>query len=168
MPIGRIARLPVLGLEQPQHRRPFQHAVGTPRAGLIEVRGMGQHILARHGELGARRHGVDLGAAGQLELVHGVEGLLDGGAAGEEAVVAHDQGIVRPEIVDDTLALLEVDRRPLVVVIAEVADEADRGLRQRQQPAFHRRDRDAGTGMRVQHAGYIRSRLVNGAMDHVA
>ena len=49
-----------------------------------------------------------------------------------------------------------------------MADEADRGLRQRQKPAFHRRYRDAGAGMGVEHAGDVRPRLVDGAMDHIA
>ena len=48
-------------------------------------------------------------------------------------MVAHDQRVVRPEIDDDALALLKIDRRAFVVVIADVADETDRGLRQRQQ-----------------------------------
>ena len=81
------------------------------------------------------------------------------GAAGEQAVVAHDQRVVRAEVGDDALALLEVDRRALVVVIADVADEADRGLRQRQQPARHRGDRHAGARVRVQHAVHVRARL---------
>src|SRR5262245_54655258 len=74
-------------------------------------------------------------------------------AAGEEPVVAHDGRIVRAEVLDDALALVELHRRPFVIVIADMADEPDRSLRQRQQPAFHRRHRDAGTRMRVQHAG---------------
>jgi hypothetical protein len=41
-------------------------------------------------------------------------------------VVAHDQRIVRAEIADDALALVELHRRPLVVVIADVADVRDR------------------------------------------
>jgi hypothetical protein len=48
-----------------------------------------------------------------------------------------------------------------------MADEPDGGLRQRQQPAFHRRYRNAGTGMGVQHAGDVRPRLVDRAVDHV-
>ncbi len=91
-----------------------------------------------------------------------------GGAAGEQAVVAHDQRVVRPEVLDDALALVEIDRRSLVVVIADMADEADRGLRQRQQAAFHRRHRDAGAGVGVQHACDLRPRLVDRAVDHVA
>src|SRR4051812_25483513 len=168
MPIRRKAGVLLLGVEQAKHGRPFQHAVGPPRAGLIEMRGVRQHVLARHGQLGARRHRVDLGAAGLFELVHGVERLLHVRPAGEEAMVPHDQGIVLAEIADDPLALVEIDRRPFVVVIADVADEADRSLRQRQQPALHGRHRDAGPGVGVQHAFDLRPRLVDRAVDHVA
>ena len=128
---------------------------------------MREHVLARHGEFGARRHGVDLRTAGQFELVHGVERLLDGRAAGQQPMIAHDQRVVRPEIVDDALALVEVDGRALIVVIADMADEPHRGLRQRQQPARHRRHRHAGAGVGVEHAGDVRPRLVDGAVDHV-
>ena len=73
-----------------------------------------------------------------------------------------------PEIAHQPLALVEIDRRALVVVVADVAVEADRGLRQRQQPALHRRDRHAGARVGVQHAGNVRPRLVDRAVDHIA
>jgi len=73
------------------------------------MRGVCEHVLARHDELGARRHGVDLRAAGQFELIHGVERLLDGRPAGQQAVVAHDHGVVRPQIRDQPRALVEID-----------------------------------------------------------
>src|SRR5262249_34165065 len=111
IPIRRVTRCLLFGFKEPQHRGPFQHAVGTPRAGLIEVGGVGEHVLARHGELGPRRHRIDLRAAGHFELIHRVERLLDGRTAGEEPVVAHDQRVVRAEVVDDPLALVEIDRR---------------------------------------------------------
>ena len=63
LPIRRKARIPVLGLQQAQHGRPFEHAIGAARTGLIEMRGVREHVLARHGELGARGHGIDLRAA---------------------------------------------------------------------------------------------------------
>src|SRR5437868_6435651 len=50
IPIRRIGRILPLRLEQPQHCRPFENAVGPARAGLIEMRGVRQHVLARHGE----------------------------------------------------------------------------------------------------------------------
>src|SRR5215831_18135755 len=103
LPIRRITRMALLGIEQAQHCRSFQHAIGAARAGLIEVRGMREHIFAGHDELGARGHGIDLRAAGYFELVHRIEGLLDGRSAGEEPVVAHDERIVRAEILDDAL-----------------------------------------------------------------
>ena len=75
---------------------------------------------------------------------------------------------MRPEVGDDALTLVEVDRRPFVVMIADVPDETDRGLRQRQEPARHRRHRHAGAGVGVQHALHFGPRLVDRAVDHVA
>jgi len=72
-----------------------------------------------------------------------IEGLLDGGAAGEQAVIAHDHRVVRPEIAHQPFALVRFDRRPFIVVVADMTDEADRGLRQRKEAGFHRRDRHA-------------------------
>jgi len=70
LPVRWIAGILVLRGEEPQHRRPFQHAIGPPRARLIKMRGVGQHVLARHGQFGARRHGVDLRSAGHFELIY--------------------------------------------------------------------------------------------------
>ena len=63
VPVGRIAAVAAFGLQPAQHGWLFEHAVGPSRAGLIEMRGMGKHVLTRHGELGARRHGIHLRAA---------------------------------------------------------------------------------------------------------
>ena len=43
----------LVGLQQAQHRRPLEHAVGPPRAGLVEVRGLRQHLPRREDSLGA-------------------------------------------------------------------------------------------------------------------
>ena len=74
---------------------------------------------------------------------------------------------MRPEIANEPLALVDVNRRAFIVMVADMADETDRGLRQRQQPAFHRRHRHAGPRMRVQHTGDVRPRFVDGAVDHI-
>ena len=153
--------------EEPQHRRPFQHAIGPPRARLIKMCGAGQYVLARHGQFGARRHGVDLRPAGHFELIHGVEGLLDSRATGEQAVIAHDHRIMRPEIANEPLAFINLNRWAFVVMVADMADETDGGLRQRQEPAFHRRHRHAGPRMRMQHTGDVRPRFMDGAVDHI-
>ena len=116
----------------------------------------------------ARRHCVDLRAAGHFELVHGVERLADRRPAGQQPVVAQDQRIVRAEILHDPLALIEIDRRPLIGVITDMAMEADAGLVEGQQPALHRRDRHPCARMRVQHAFHVGARLVDGAVDDVA
>jgi glycosyltransferase involved in cell wall biosynthesis len=60
VPIRRIAGIFLLGGQQPQHGRPFEYAIRPPCARLVEMRRVRQDVLARHGQLGARRHGVDL------------------------------------------------------------------------------------------------------------
>ena len=55
--------------------------------------------------------------------------LLHVRPAGEQAVVPHDQRIVRAKIADDPFAFVEVDRRALIIVIADVIEKTDRGLR---------------------------------------
>src|SRR5258708_35372277 len=99
------------------------------------MRGMREYVFAGHDELGARGHGVDLRAARQFELIHGVEGLLDGRPPSEEAVVAHNDRIVRPEILDNSLSFVELHRRPLVVVLAYVDAEHNRDVVYWQPPA---------------------------------
>ena len=82
-------------------------------------------------------------------------------------MVAHDHRVMRPEIVNEPLALVDIDRRAFIVMVADMADEADRGLRQWQESALHRRHRHARPRMRMQHAGDIRPRLVDGAVNHI-
>jgi len=74
---------------------------------------------------------------------------------------------VRAEVAHKSLALIKFDGRPFVIVVADVTDKTDRGLRKRQQTTFHCGDRHAGAGMRMQHAGDVRARFMNGAVDHV-
>ena len=107
-------------------------------------------------------------AARQFELIHRVEGLLDRGAAGQQPVRAQDHRVVRPEIAHEARALVEIDRRAFIVVIAEVADEAHRRLRQRQQAALHRRHRHAGARVGMDDAGDSRPRAVDRAVDDIA
>ena len=86
----------------------------------------------------------------------------------EQAVIAHDHGVVGTEVAHQRLALGEVDRRTLVIVIADVAMKADRGLRHRQEPAGHGGDRHARAGVGVQDALDLGAGLVDRAVDHVA
>ena len=76
----------ILGVQQSQHRRPLQYPVRPTRSRLVEMRGFLQHLLRRNDKFGARGHCIDLRAAGELQLVHGVECLLNGGAAGQKTV----------------------------------------------------------------------------------
>ena len=144
LPVRRVSGAAALGGQQAQHRRPFENSIRPAGPGLIQVRGFLQNLRRRHDQLGACSHRIDLGAARHLELVHRIEGLLDGRAAREQAMVAQDHRVVRAEIAHQALALVEIGRRAFVLVIADMADEADRGLGQRQQAALHRRHRHAG------------------------
>ena len=75
---------------------------------------------------------------------------------------------MRAKIAHQALALVQVGRRAFIVVVADVADETDRRLVERQQAALHRRDRHAGTRVRVHDAGDFLARAMDAAMDHVA
>ena len=79
----------------------------------------------RHCQFRSRCHRIDLRTARQFELVHRVERLLYGRAAGQQAMVAHDQRFVRAKIAYKSLALIKFDGRTFIVVITNVADEAD-------------------------------------------
>ena len=69
----------------------------------------------------------------------------------------------------DALALARIQREAVVGrVHRQAAVEAQRALRGRQQPAFHDRDRHAGTRVGVQHAAQVVPRAVDGAVDHIA
>jgi hypothetical protein len=83
-------------------------------------------------------------------------------------VIAQDHRLVRAEVLHQPLALGELDRRAFVVVVADVALEADRRLADRKQAALHRRHRHAGARVRMQDAGHVAARAVDRAVDDVA
>jgi hypothetical protein len=137
-------------------------------AARTELTMPGENVLAHTAHLcqpGTRRPYGILEWPAMLRLLAAQQRSRD---AGQQAMVAHDHRVVPAEIANEPLALVDLDRRTFVVVVADVADEADRGLRQRQQSASHRRHRHAGARMCVQHAGDIRPSSMNGAVDDVA
>jgi len=79
-------------------------------------------------------------------------------------------GVVRSEIADQPArAFVEIDRRSLIVVIADVTAEPDRGLRQVATDRISwRRPPLPGARMGVQHAGELRTRTMDRPVDHVA
>ena len=77
------------------------------------------------------------------------------GAAGEEAVIAQDHCVGVPEVADEPLLLVEVERDAFVVVVREAAGEAHRVLRERQQPLLLRRHRETRAAVRVDDAADV-------------
>ena len=96
-----------------------------------------------------------------------VERRRNGASDHEQAVVAQDHRLVVAEIPDQPLALVDIVGDAFEVVVGDV-EEAHRGLRQRQQAAFHRRDRHAGGRVGVRHAVDIVPRHVDGAVNDEA
>src|SRR5262249_13617977 len=75
----------------------------------------------------------DLRLARPFQEVQLVERFGDRAARGKQAVVAQDQGTMRPEIADQALPFLELERDSLIVVVAEMTVELQRMLADRQQ-----------------------------------
>ena len=79
--------------------------------------------------------GVDLSPRGAAV------GFADVDAGGQQPVMLHDQAFVIAEVGDDALALVEVARDALEVVIADALVVAHGALVERQQPAVERGQR---------------------------
>ena len=92
---------------------------------------------------------IDLHLARALQAIKPQEALRNRLADDHQAVVAQDHGLVRPEGFDDPLALVEIKRGALVVVIANPVVE-DRGEhRYRQQAFLDRGDRHSSARVGV-------------------
>ena len=72
-----------------------------------------------------------------------------------------------PRSLHQPLALVDVVGDAFEVVIGDV-EKPHRGLRQRQQPAFHRRDGHAGRRVRMRHAVHVVLGHVDGAVNDEA
>src|SRR5213075_1309755 len=105
LPVRREGGLLLLGLEKAQHRRPFEDAVGTTRAGLVEVRGFFQCFFCWNHQVGPRGHRIHLRAARELELVHRVERFGNARPAGEQPVRAQDHRVVLAKVAHQALLL---------------------------------------------------------------
>ena len=82
-------------------------------------------------------------------------------------MVAQNHGFVIAEVGHQPLALADIVGDAFKVVIGDV-QKPHRGLRQRQQPAFHRRDRHAGRGVGMRDAVDIVAGHMNGAVNDKA
>ena len=116
----------------------------------------------------ARGLGAELHGAARLEGVHRLERRRHRRADGEQAVVAQDEEGVRAEIGDQARLLLVVQGHAFVVVVAEAGQDEDRELRDRQQAALLRRDRDAVQRVGVHHALHVVARRMHRAVDDEA
>ena len=96
-----------------------------------------------------------------------LNGRWHGSADDEQAVVAQDHGFVVAKVPDQPRALVDIIGDAFEIMIRDV-EEPHRGLRQRQQSAFHRRDRHAGRRVRMRHAIHVVLGHVDGAVNDEA
>ena len=89
-------------------------------------------------------------------------------ARGQQPVVRMIRHLCVAQVRDDALALVQVVRDALEVVIADVLVEAHGGLVERQQPAIERRDRLARHRVGVQDGVQVLARHVDRAVDDEA
>ena len=80
-------------------------------------------------------------------------------------MVAQDHRAVAAELGDEPRLLLGAEGEALVIVVGDVAPEAHRMLRQRQQAGLQRGHRDAGVGVQVDHAVGIGPGAMHRAVD---
>ena len=113
----------------------------------------------------AGRQRLHLRRAGALEEVDLQERLADRPADRERAVVAEDHRALVAEIGDDPLALVEIDRDALIIVIGDLVADQHRGLGQRQQPLGMGGDRLAVGRVEVDHRLRVLARHVQRRMD---
>ncbi len=113
----------------------------------------------------ARRKGLNLALRTFLQIEHHREGLRHRSTGHEQTVAAQDHRLVVAQVVDQACALVEVERRALIVVIGNPVVEAHRVLGDEQEPALHRRQRHAGIRMGVHDARDLGPRAVHGAVD---
>lgn len=106
--------------------------------------------------------------AGALQGEHHEEGIGDGTAAGEQAVVGQDQEVAGPQVGLQAGLFLMVQGDALVGVVGQAGEHEQRLLRQRQQALLLAGHRDPRGGMGVQHALDVVANLVHRAMDGVA
>jgi hypothetical protein len=128
-------------------------------------RGAFADLDRRHAQLAAAAQGLHLRLACALEEVDVQEGFRDGAAGGQQAVVAQDHRAMVAQALHQPLALFEIQRDAFVGVVAEVAVELQRVLRDRQQAFFQARHRNAVGRVGVDHAGQVVAGHVHGRMD---
>jgi CRP/FNR family cyclic AMP-dependent transcriptional regulator len=119
-------------------------------------------------QLAATRLCADLDGAHGLEEIHRKERVRDRRPDGQQAVVAQHQVVLVPQVAHQARLLVVAQRNAFVVVVGQAGQHEDRMLRQRQHAGLLCRHGDAVDRMRVQHAGCVVPRRVNGAVNREA
>lgn len=88
----------------------LEHCRVLVNGGRVEY--VTDHLVGRDDELGTRRHGVNLRAAGHFEPVHGIERLGDVGRGDQQTMTAQDHRVDLSQIGDQARALLDIDCGP--------------------------------------------------------
>ena len=97
-----------------------------------------------------------------------VEAFRDAGPRSEQPMIAQYHRVAVAEVLDQALALLQVQRGAFVVVIGDVAEAHARLRDVAHEAAFHRGHRHAGQRVGVDHAIDVVARRVHRAVNHVA
>ena len=73
---------------------------------------------------------------------------------------------LRPQVARHARALVHLEGHAFVVVVGQLAVDAQRMLAERQEPLLHRRHGDARARMGMQHRIGFRARFVDATVDH--
>src|SRR5512134_2417192 len=119
VPVGRVFAFDD-ALERGELELAERHRAAAGEELVAHARRLRAHFLGRQVQRAARLRG-ELDLAGALEAPHEEKRLRHGAPDGEQAVVAEDEDRVLPEARDQPLALAEVHRRPLELVVAHFA-----------------------------------------------
>jgi hypothetical protein len=160
---SRVIRIDAV--EPSQHRRPFDLAEGRTLAPETLRCGGAAHLFRRNIERGAGRLGGKLRLTGLLQMMEDAEGFGDIATNDQQAMVAQNHRRVGAEIAHQALALVEIERKPFVVVIAKSSVKELGVLRQRQQPVPQHRYRHPGDRMGMDDAAGVGARAMHGAVD---
>ena len=111
---------------------------------------------------------VDLVLARRVQTVHPAKSLGHGAAHGQSAMVAQDGRAPVAHVAHDALALVEVQRRALVIVVAQHVPHQHRLLAERQQSFLLHADRGNRPCVGVHDAHQVGVMHVNRTVDHEA
>src|SRR5438128_310163 len=134
-------------VELAQQSRPFEPgriiaAASEAKPGIVT--GSADDLAADRVEVSTRLLEGELHRASPLHAIRRDKGRGDAGPDDQQAVIAQDHDMAITEIGEEARAFLGASRRPLVVVIGDLADHLQCMLVERQQPVFLHRYGAAG------------------------